>query len=310
MGRTVDFKNARCACLRLLLGGIRCFVAILLTGSGFAGTTWSQSQTPIPSSPDDLYKYEVVSVRKHGPQASSLHIFTPDSLAVTATLHLFIRIAYDVFDFQILGEPGWADSELFDLQAKMDKSTANEIAKFDQEKVRAVRNRMLQIVLVDRFKLTVHRETKEQKGYALVIAKNGLKIQPSKAQESLEDADGHSKRPGTYQSTGELSGVAMPIGGRGLAWLLAQQLGQPVADETGLTGNYDYTLKWNPDQKQPPMFGDASNGSSSDKNPATDSFGPSIFTALQAQLGLKLVPKKSQVETLVIGHVERPSEQQ
>lgn len=282
-------------------------VVVFLAAFGLASATWSQPQSRAQTAPIETHKYEVVAIRKHGPNSSQLHSFTPDSIAITGTLHFFIRVGYGVFDFQISGEPNWVGSELFDVQAKMDKSVVDELDKLGQDERRRERDRMFQTLLVDRFKLTVHRETKEQKAYTLVVAKNGPKIHPSTPQEN--ENNGQTRAPGTYQSIGEFSGVEAPIGGRGLVWLLSQALGQPVVDKTGLTGNYDFTLKWNPDQKQAPMLNDTEgNQSSADSITSMDSSGPSIFTALQEQLGLKLQAQKSPVEILVIDHVERPSE--
>ena len=89
--------------------------------------------------------------------------------------------------------------------------------------------------------------------------------------------------------------------------LLSQQLGRTVVDKTGLTGHYDFTLQWTPDESQGPMFKGAEGGQAPASAPPPDSSGPSIFTALQEQLGLKLESQKGAVEILVIDHVERPS---
>jgi uncharacterized protein (TIGR03435 family) len=287
----------------------RFIVVVFLAVFGVASTTWSQPQSQAETAPVEKHKYEVASIRKHLPNGSQLHSFTSDGLAITGPLHLFIRVAYEVFDFQISGEPNWVGSELFDIQAKMDKSLANELGKLSQDDRSRERDRMFQMLLADRFKLKVHRETKEQTVYTLVVAKNGPKIHPSIPQENENNPNGRATAPGTYQSIGEFSGVAVPIGGRGLVWLLSQTLGQPVLDKTGLTGNYDFTLKWNPDQKQTPMLNEKEGNQSPANNiTSMDSSGPSIFTALQEQLGLKLQAQKGSVEILVIDHVEKPSE--
>jgi uncharacterized protein (TIGR03435 family) len=97
---------------------------------------------------------------------------------------------------------------------------------------------------------------------------------------------------------GPVTGQAIPVAN--LVHLLARQLGRTVVDKTGLTGNYDFTLKWAPDESQGPPGMD--NGS------PPDSSGPSLFTAIQEQLGLRLEAQKGPVEILVIDHVERPSD--
>lgn len=105
---------------------------------------------------------------------------------------------------------------------------------------------------------------------------------------------------------GPVTGQGIPIAN--LAHLLSQQLGRIVLDSTGLTGNYDVTLKWTPDESTP-MFNESADGSQGPANaPAPDSSGPSIFTAIQEQLGLELKSQTAPVGILVIDHVETPSE--
>jgi uncharacterized protein (TIGR03435 family) len=111
-----------------------------------------------------------------------------------------------------------------------------------------------------------------------------------------------------------MGGNGGPVTGQGisienLTRLLSQQLGRTIVDQTGLTGNYDFTLQWTPDERAGPMP-DASQGGGARSEDATppDSSRPSIFTAIQEQLGLKLESRKVPVEMLVIDHVEPPSE--
>jgi uncharacterized protein (TIGR03435 family) len=105
---------------------------------------------------------------------------------------------------------------------------------------------------------------------------------------------------------GELNGQGVPI--QFLTQALAQRVGRTVLDQTGLKGNYDFTLKWTPEQGGPGMMGGPPGaGPGPDAPPPPDPNGPSIFTAVQEQLGLKLEPTKGPVETLVIDHVEKPS---
>ena len=106
---------------------------------------------------------------------------------------------------------------------------------------------------------------------------------------------------------GELNGQGLPVGS--LVRLLTQQLGRTVLDKTGLTGKYDFTLQWTPDESQAPMFkGTAGSQPGTSSTTPPESSGPSIFTAIQEQLGLKLESQKGPVEILVIDHVEKPSE--
>jgi uncharacterized protein (TIGR03435 family) len=122
-----------------------------------------------------------------------------------------------------------------------------------------VNQRMLQALLADRFKLTLHGETMEGPVYALVIGKNGPKLKESKPGDAYTnglkvlDGRGGAGMLLIQGGGGSLTGQAVSI--QSLAHLLSQQLGRNVLDKTGLTGNYDFTLKWTPDDSQPPMGG-------------------------------------------------------
>ena len=95
---------------------------------------------------------------------------------------------------------------------------------------------------------------------------------------------------------------------QGLARVLSMQLGRSVVDQTGLTGNYDYSLNWTPDNAPPPMPGGGPEGGPSRSDNAGDAAGPSLFTAMQEQLGLKLEATKGMVDVIVIDHIDAPSE--
>ena len=155
----------------------------------------------------------------------------------------------------------------------------------------------LQALLADRFQLTLHHETKEQPVYALVIGKNGSKLQESQ-----------SKQEGRHMmmGRGELNGEGVPLDM--LVSNLSRQVGRPVIDRTGLKGNYDFKLQWTPDPGQSggPMGGPPPPGV--EAPPPPDPNGPSIFTAVQEQLGLRLESQKGPVDLIVIDRVEKPSE--
>jgi uncharacterized protein (TIGR03435 family) len=138
---------------------------------------------------------------------------------------------------------------------------------------------MLQALLADRFKLKIHHETKEQAVYALVVAKGGFKMKTS-------PADAPSMSTG---SNGRYTATAMAIGG--LMGGLMGSVDRFIVDKTGLTGSYNFTLKWTPDGQE-----------------ETVESGPPLFTALQEQLGLKLELAKAPIDTIVVDHIEKPSE--
>lgn len=187
-------------------------------------------------------------------------------LFTNVPLRKLIPRAYDILDSQLAG-PNWMADVKFDIAAKYPAdSTAEQ------------RPLMLQTLLAQQFHLTIHREKKEMPAYALVVAKNGPKLEAAK-----EDGDSTSTNRGRFDD----KAVSMA----GLAKQLEQQLEHPVVDKTGLTGVYTLKLEWTPDE-QP--------GSS-----AEQPLGPSIANALQDQLGLKLQTQKLPVEIIVVDRVDR-----
>jgi bla regulator protein blaR1 len=216
--------------------------------------------------------------------------FRPGGLEVTnGTLKGIIQMAYDVPDFQISGGPGWINSERFNISAK----AAGPDSADPRERIQNTR-RMLQALLAERFQLQVHRETREIPQYALVIGKNGARLTGAAAPDS--ETRGSGIRAGCGQMTGTRATMA------NLAFALTRQMGRPVMDRTGLGGRYDFQVEWAPDTgcAGPP----AAPGSDAQPD-VTDR--PSIFTALQERLGLKLEAVKGPVEVVVIDRVERPA---
>jgi uncharacterized protein (TIGR03435 family) len=154
---------------------------------------------------------------------------------------------------------------------------------------------MMQTMLAERFQLKTHRETKELPVYSLMVAKGGPK---------LEEAKSGSLR--MNWGLGQIAYQSAPLSM--LTNTLTQLTGRLVLDQTGLTGTYDFTLKWTPDEGQMQMFRRASDGPVNSEAAASDAIGPSLFTALKEQLGLRLEATKAPVEMLVVDHAERPSE--
>ncbi len=187
----------------------------------------------------------------------------------------FIEEAYGVKPYQITG-PDWLKSERFDIVA-----IASHVRK-DQLRP------MLQALLKDRFKLEVHRESKVLPVYALIQGKNGAKIQAVKP-------DGES---GIWDGTGKLTAKKVTMGH--FAETLSSQMDRPVVDTTGMEGVFDFTLEYTKQDAQPKFNADGVGTAAPDLGA-----GPSIFSALQDQLGLKLESRKAPVEMLVIDHAEK-----
>jgi uncharacterized protein (TIGR03435 family) len=220
-------------------------------------------------------------------------------------------------DYQILGGPEWISSDKFDIDAKVEESLVEDEEKklpvnewWDQVRL------MVQSMLSDRFKLKVTRETNELPIYEVVVAKHGAKLT-----ESTVPRIWRIGGPGPEFSIerGLFTGVGLSIGDlAGLLPSLEEIGGRQVIDQTGLHGRYDFTLKWTPEQGHGPGGSGAGGGageagaggaqSAAEKPTATDTSGPSLFAAIQQQLGLRLEPSTGPLEVVLIDHIERPSE--
>ena len=201
-------------------------------------------------------------------------------------------------DGRVVGAPDWMKSELYDIDARVDEG--DMAAWQEPAKQKEMMDAMLQSLLQKRCQLAVHREMPEKPVYALVVGKGGPKFQEAKLVEPAAILKEHPEVgavPGgggmfTLREGGSVDFYATPI--TTLAVVLSNKTGRVVVNKTGLTGRYDIKLE------MPQAGQSAANGA---QDP-----GPSIFTVVQEQLGLKLESAKGSVETLVIDHVERPTE--
>lgn len=196
---------------------------------------------------------------------------------------------------RIAGMPGWLTQERYNVDARIADADAD--AWRDPVKRKEVLHGMMATLLAERCKLVVHREMKDRPIYALVVGKNGSKLnapEPGKVEAVRAQHPDAVNVPGGsgvfVRANGRIDIYGATVGT--LALLLSGPAGRPVVDKTGLTGTYDMHL----DMGQP---GQSAEG-------PTDS-GASVFSAVQDQLGLKLESQKNPVETLVIDHIERPS---
>ncbi|HEV2711070.1 MAG TPA: TIGR03435 family protein [Edaphobacter sp.] len=273
------------------------------------------------SQPNDVESFkpafEVASIRPDDPDSMANMVrmmFESDRYTAShTTLEMLIKDAYGVDDNQILGAPKWVNSARYDVDAKIDDITVDELHNLSQDQRKLAHQQMLRELLADRFKLTLHRETRERSVYSLVIAKNGPKLQQSKPSDTysngLKDPSGNLVGPHMMLMQlggGQIGGQGVPI--ELLVKQLSAQLGRTVLNRTGLTGNFDFSLKWTPNTSRPPMSETTESVHEESDNNAVSEPGPSIFAALQEQLGLKLESTKGPTEILVIDHAETPSE--
>jgi uncharacterized protein (TIGR03435 family) len=267
--------------------GMSALVLLMFTIVGSRAPRWiAFAQEP------DRPAFEVASIKPGDPSDSQVRIrmrqggrFTTNN----ASLQMLIGFAYDVRNYQISGGPNWMDSAKFNVEAKAGSALPIPVGPGS-----GPMQLMVQSLLADRFKLKVHKETREEQVYELVEDKRGSKLKEAAA--LAEDSP-----QGLQMGRGQMIGMAAPMAL--LARQLSQLLGRTVIDKTGLTGKYEFTLHWTPD---PGAFAGAPGGP--DAAPQADLSGPSLSTAVQEDLGLKLASAKGPVEMLVIDHVERPSE--
>jgi uncharacterized protein (TIGR03435 family) len=288
----------------------RGLLVLLLAGSLAVGVPSVLDQTgaaqPDQTADVKVPAFDVVSVKPNKSDSGMVRVMgKPDGYAASnVSLKMLIQGAYGIREDLISGAPSWADSARFDIDAKVAGSDVDALKKLSPEQRRLI----LRPLLADRFKLKVHTETKQLPVYELVLAKDGSKLKEGTPGDTyangIKGPDGVS-RGGMMRGPGQLTAQAVPM--TNLANMLSQQLRRTVLDKTGLPGKYDIELYWAPDQGADPMF-KGPDGSLPKADAAPDSSGPSIFTALQEQLGLKLQSAKGPVETLVIDHVEMPSE--
>lgn len=245
-----------------------------------AGALALKAQTAVPK------EFEAASIKPSAPGGGGFRMqFSPGGrvMASGVTASILMQQAYGVREFQIQGAPGWMASERYDITTVAEGGTQPDDLR-----------PMMQALLADRFKLAMHRETKELPVFALVAAKGGPKFHAS-ASGGDGPENRHRMRMGRGQI--ELQRETMAF----FANELARQLGRTVIDKTELTGEYDLKLDWTPDEAQP-------GPPTSERPTSADAPDPSIFTALQEQLGLKLESTKEPVEILTIDRVEKPTE--
>lgn len=293
------------------VAGVAVCTALTLAPYGFARLL---AQTP--PAPVDKPKFEVASVRENTSGDGKIMFgIQPGGRfnAVNVPLWALIRQAYAVQRTQIVGAPDWTERARFDIVAKAE----GDIASAGPGSPPGALHFMLQDLLEDRFKLRAHRETRELPIYALTLARSdrklGAGLRPSTVDcAAMRGRGGRGLSARGPAAAGERVPCGMRMapnhvvaGGVSLAQftqVLSQLTQRIVLDRTGLEGRFDIDLSFTPDrmpQGSPPP--------GAPQLPSIDPNGPSVFTAVREQLGLKLESDRAPVEVLVIDHVERPT---
>jgi uncharacterized protein (TIGR03435 family) len=301
------------AAKKLRLTAIVAAAVVVAVVFGFLSARQVRAQAAQTAGAPLTASFEVASIKPNHSATMNIAIMFQQGRFVATGIPIkqLITMAYDVKDFQVTGGPGWVTSEKYDIEAKEPDSVVQGLDRLPPDQRRELSRSMIQSLLADRFKLKLTHETKELPAYALVVAKNGPKLHEAKPGDTyangIKGFDGQGHAGVMRMGPGELTGQGIPISS--LVHLLSQQLGRNVLDQTGLKGNYDFTLKWAPEPGEGMMLGGPAGGNpGAESVPAPDTSGPSIVTAIQEQMGLKLESTKAQAEVLVIDHVERPSE--
>lgn len=270
-------------------------------------------------------KFEVASIRPgcpggegaNGPPASWIDRAIPGRLSFCFTLVNLIDSAYfhyagghvnpSMIRPPHIGDPSWFESDKYMLNAKADGNASQAM----------MRGPMLQALLEERFKLKVHWETRQVPVYALTVGKGGSKLQPFKEGSCIPfDFTQFYAAPkplaNPCRNGNARKGSNGIVDWRGLSldqfakWVLIGVVDRPVIDKAGIAGKFNFHLEFVPDQATRAFLpdGELDHGRA---GLSDDPLGPTIFSAIQEQLGLKLVPTKGPREFLVIDHVERPS---
>jgi uncharacterized protein (TIGR03435 family) len=247
---------------------------ILLALSGANAQTAMEGRAP---------SFEVASIKPSDPNAHGSSSNSDRRLWTITnwTLRRLVQRAFNVEDYQVAGGPNWIDSYHVDIRAAMTDADTAGTPKERMERMRV----LLQALLVERFQLQFHSETKTLPIYNLVAAKSGFKLTAMDGKGNESMSSGHGRL--------ESKGVSM----QALSVFLSREMRRPVVDASGIPGVFNFNLEWTAQEE--PLAKPA------DGNDAT---GPSIFTALQEQLGLKLESGKGPVEIIVVDHAEKPTE--
>jgi uncharacterized protein (TIGR03435 family) len=286
----------------LSIGKLLLSVGASLAATSFAQTPSSQRPTAVPtpvaaaSAVPAAFEVSTVRLNKSGSPGSDSSFRDGRFTASNVTLKNLVQYrAYGIPESRIFGGPKWLSSERFDIEAKTDSAVAERLRTLARDQRRIQTQAMFQQLLADRFKLAAHWETRDLPVYALEVAKKAPPLHPSK------EPDGHSS---TSSNDGQFAAQNLTMAqlADALTQELSRELGRVVIDKTEIQGRYDFSLKWTP-ETEAAIVNDGRSGSAS----PLDS-GPSIFTAVQEQLGLKLKSAKAPVQVLIVDHAELPAE--
>jgi uncharacterized protein (TIGR03435 family) len=243
--------------------------------------------------------FEVATIKPNNTNATSMQALIINGrkfLTRASSLGDLISFAYEVQSKQVVNAPEWLDKDRYDIEAVPEQEGAP-----NPQQLRI----MIKKLLADRFKLTFHHDQREMSAYVLSVGKEGQKLKDTQLKGPLP---GIGIRPGT-------GGITLNIVNAKISdftgFLQSLVLDRPVVDKTGLQGHYDFQCTFSPDDSQfgghPPQFPKQGNNADSGASDAAAPSAPSLYDALQQELGLKLAAEKTAVDVIAIDHVEKPS---
>ena len=283
---------------RILQRPIGLFAALLVFPCGLC----LHAQAPIVEEPNytPTLTFDVATIRPTPPPDATFHVSVsspPHSSRFEATnlpIKALLQIAYG-FDAPVVGAPDWVANTFYTIQARSDEAADARLAGLTANEVRLEKRNAIRVLLAERFGLKMHLETRNTSIYNLVVDKGGVKMQavpppppPANGEAPPPPPPADVKAHGSQHGL-EFDGSNASM--RAIAAALSSMVEAPVVDKTGLTGTYNYTLQFGRDW--------------SERDP--DSW-PSIFTAVEEQLGLKLEAVHESVPNLVVDHITKPTE--
>lgn len=296
-----------------------------LLAATLAAASGLQLRAQAPPAPDaPLPSFEVVSIKLNRSGVISTRYAPNRYTATYKNAKFFIKIAYGpgnnrltfpLRDDQVVGGPGWTNSKHYDVDAKIEDAMAEQFRQHPEQLAGPLRL-MLQSMLADRFKLQVSHTTRELSAYALVAAKGGpkfldQKMMPGDSYPSFSTPNQPSRgKPCVPKQGWACMARFMSMGELAANLSGLPEMSRPVIDQTGLKDTYFLNLEYEHTHRPASMFSAQAAGGADIANlpPPAASSGPSLFEALEKQLGLKLEPTKGLVDVIVIDHIEMPSE--
>jgi len=280
---------------------VRRYIGLFAVLLVFISGLWAHAQAPILEEPGytPTLTFDIAVIRLAPPPDANFHVAVsspPHSSRFEATnlpIKTLIQIAYG-YDAPVVGAPDWTANTFYDILAHSDEAADAKLAKLTDNEVRLEKRNAIRVLLGERLGLKTHFETRNSSIYNLVVDKGGVKMQLVPPPPPPPDGETQPPPVANVQAHGSQHGLEF-VGSnatmRAIAAPLSAMVEKPVVDKTGLTGTYNYTLQFGREW--------------SEHDP--DSW-PSIFTAVQEQLGLKLEAVHESVPNLVIDHITKPTE--